>query len=376
MAKILFIQPAFAHYRWKLFDLLHNRHEVTFVFLANKSGYPSSKGPNNEWISIYLNRRVNRFWLFNLAGLIVKLKPEVIITSNNGSYQSIIAGIAGRLIGIPVILWSIAWQYKKAWNRKPWWKKVIHISRRELTNITANAVVAGGTKSYKFNRKLVQDKKPVFMAYQSIEDMTHATNPLADEVIKLKNSFSCNTNILYFSRIIHWKGLDYLIRAFSQMEAQYTNIKLHIAGDGPFRNICERLAKELQIKSIEFYGSVENEKAWMYYYLADVFVLPHSGSSSESWGLVLNEAASMGLPIVTTDAAGAAEDLVRNGINGYIVEAGNEIALKNALISLLDDNTKRVKMGRESRRLFEEINSYSKMTEGFEEAIQYVNKRS
>ena len=372
MAKILFIQPAFAHYRLQLFDLLHEHHEVIFVFLTNKSRYPSSKVPNSDWTTVYLNRKVNPFWMLNLAKLIVKVRPEVIVTSNNGSNQSIVAGITGRILGIPVILWSILWNYERAWNKKPLWKKVIKDTKIKLTSSTAMATVAGGIKSCKYNKKLVKGKKPIFIAYQSIGDLAKEIDPLSNEVNDLRSSFNERINILYFSKIIPLKGLDYLIRAFSQIEAQYSDVKLHIAGDGYFRHHCEQLANELQIKSIQFYGSVENEKAWMYYYLADIFVLPNSGTFMEGWGLVINEAASMGLPIVTTDAAGAAEDLVIDGINGYIVEAGKQNSLKKALINLIDDNSGRIKMGLESRRLFEKINSYTKMAEGFEEAIRYI----
>ena len=372
MAKILFIQPAFAHYRFKLFELLHKRHEITFVFLANKSRYPSSTVPNSEWATVYLNRKVNPFWMFDLARLIMKIKPEIVITSNNGSYQSIVAGISGRLLDIPVILWSEAWYYKKSWKRKSWWKKPFNIMMVNLTSLTAKAIVAGGSKSYKYNNKLVRGKKPVFLAFQSTVDFAQGVNSLSNEVIELKNSFNGEINILYFSKIIPLKGLDFLIRAFSQIESHYSNIKLHIVGDGSFRNHCEQLARELQIKSIQFYGSVENERAWTYYYLADIFVLPHSGTLIEGWGLVINEAASMGLPIITTDAAGAAEDLVVDGVNGYVVEAGNQSALKNALISLISDKSQRINMGKQSRLLFEKINDYSKMANGFEKAITYI----
>jgi glycosyltransferase involved in cell wall biosynthesis len=67
-----------------------------------------------------------------------------------------------------------------------------------------------------------------------------------------------------------------------------------------------------------------------------VFVLPsRAGRIAEPWGLVLNEAASAGLPIVTTDEVGAAGDLIRDGDTGRIVTGGDPQALAEAIAVLL-----------------------------------------
>ena len=116
-----------------------------------------------------------------------------------------------------------------------------------------------------------------------------------------------------------------------------------------------------------------SEEAWKYYSVADIFVLPDGGKGGiDGWGLVINEAASMNLPIVTTYAVGAADDLVINGLNGYVVQPGNISGLHNALEKLIKDKALRTQMGKESRRLFESINDYKKMYHGFHEAIKHV----
>jgi glycosyltransferase involved in cell wall biosynthesis len=79
---------------------------------------------------------------------------------------------------------------------------------------------------------------------------------------------------------------------------------------------------------------------------ADVFVLP---SLSEPWGMVLNEAAAAGLPLVATDAAGAAHELIDEGQNGFMVPAGDEGALAGALRRLASDETLRMAAGAHSR---------------------------
>ena len=82
----------------------------------------------------------------------------------------------------------------------------------------------------------------------------------------------------------------------------------------------------------------------------------------------------MGKPIVTTDAVGAAYDLVKPRQNGYIVRNGDVDALYNAIKTLLSDDERIKTMGLNSRRIFEQFNDYGKMYDGFRNAISYAKK--
>jgi glycosyltransferase involved in cell wall biosynthesis len=370
-AKVLFIQPGYAHYRYSLFDLLNKNHDVTFVFIRNKTIYPSRLPPNPEWNMLFLNRENNPFWVLKLAKHIFTLKPQVIITAINGSYQTIASLIVGKILKIPVILWSLSWDTSRFRSSYSYWRNFQRDIRVKWSAKNANAIVVAGTKSREFNERISPRGKPIFTAYQSTEDHflmteveTHSTG---------RKTRSDKITILYLSRIVESKGLDVLIRAFSEIEKNHKHVTLVVAGNGPFRNYCEILAKHLMVKSISFYGDIPNEDAWNIYEKADIFVLPCSGrNGTEAWGLVINEAASMSLPVITTDAVGAVGDLVKDGINGYVVKAGVPAELRLAIEALINDKAKRERMGKKSRKLFESINSYKKMYDGFNNAIYSV----
>ena len=74
-------------------------------------------------------------------------------------------------------------------------------------------------------------------------------------------------------------------------------------------------------------------------------------SRSEPWGMVLNEAATAGLPLVATDGVGAAHELIEDGVNGFRVPVGDERALAEALRRLADDAAFRTAAGARSREL-------------------------
>jgi glycosyltransferase involved in cell wall biosynthesis len=94
-------------------------------------------------------------------------------------------------------------------------------------------------------------------------------------------------------------------------------------------------------------GLVEEELA-QHYVDADVFALL---SRHETWGVVVNEAAASGLPLVLSDRVGAAHDLLRDGENGYVVPAGDVGAAAEALSKLAADPDLRRRMGERSREL-------------------------
>jgi glycosyltransferase involved in cell wall biosynthesis len=145
---------------------------------------------------------------------------------------------------------------------------------------------------------------------------------------------------LYVGRLAPEKGLDVLLRAFRDVPAG----SLLLAGSGPQEEELRALADD----RVEFLGQVARENLPALYAQADCLVLP---SRSEPWGMVLNEAAAAGLPLVATDAAGGAYDLIEDGVNGYRVPVEDEAALTEALRKVAADAAWRVGAGQRSREL-------------------------
>lgn len=135
---------------------------------------------------------------------------------------------------------------------------------------------------------------------------------------------------------------------------------------------CESLSKKLGIKNIEFRGAILPGGLSNIYSEADAFVLPSYflRNSYEAWGLVINEAMGMSLPIITTTAVGAAYDLIEEGNNGFVVKENNVEELYEAMNRLLGIDTEEV--GRLSRQIFETKNDYNKMAYGFTQAINHA----
>jgi glycosyltransferase involved in cell wall biosynthesis len=143
--------------------------------------------------------------------------------------------------------------------------------------------------------------------------------------------------ILFLGRLLAFKAPEILVDAFAIVRREIPSFLL-IAGDGPRREPLLRQAQRLGLTDMRITGSeVRGDRQKdLLYSLAGVFVLPSRRARiAEPWGLVLNEAATAGLPIVTTDGVGAAPDLIRDGETGRVVTQGDSRALAEAILGFL-----------------------------------------
>jgi glycosyltransferase involved in cell wall biosynthesis len=140
-------------------------------------------------------------------------------------------------------------------------------------------------------------------------------------------------------RLAHEKGLDTLLEA-----ADGLPVEIILAGTGPEEDRLRRMAGS----NVRFLGQVARDELPALYADADVAVMP---SRSDPWGMVLNEAALAGLPLVSTTAAGAAHELIEDGVNGFRVPPGDPAALRAALVRLVEDDALRAAAGERSREI-------------------------
>ena len=135
--------------------------------------------------------------------------------------------------------------------------------------------------------------------------------------------------VLYAAKFIPVKGCEDLVRAFAA--ARLDGATLVLVGAGPSRDAIERAAAN--VPSVRFAGFVNQSRMPAAYRLGDVFVLP---SHREPWGLAVNEAMNLGLPVIVSDQVGCAPDLVHDE-NGWVFPAGNVDALRRTLVDACSD---------------------------------------
>lgn len=151
--------------------------------------------------------------------------------------------------------------------------------------------------------------------------------------------------ILYAGKLIPRKRPGDLVEAVSQLSSPAS---LVFVGEGVLRQALQRQIARLRLSSARLVGFKNQAELPRYYAMADLFVLP---SAYEPWGIAINEAMCAGLPIVSTHQVAAAADLVREGQNGYLYEAGDVGTLSRLLQQLVSDASLRSRLGNRSLSL-------------------------
>ncbi len=174
-------------------------------------------------------------------------------------------------------------------------------------------------------------------------DVSRFLHPHTQQVASIRRRFP-GPILLFVGRLRYYKGLDYLIQAMARV-----NATLLIIGSGPEAARLGALSYDLGLASkIHFLGDISDALLPAYYQAADLVVLP-STHRSEAFGLVLLEAMAAGKPLVTTELGTGTSWVNQHGVTGLVVPPRDTMALSQAIQELLEDEPKRIAMGKRAR---------------------------
>lgn len=138
--------------------------------------------------------------------------------------------------------------------------------------------------------------------------------------------------VLFVGKMLENKRPLDILHALRILRLNGTDVFGVLVGDGPLRNLLQVKSNEFDVPT-RFIGFQNQTQLPESYVCADLIVLP---SSSETWGLVVNESLACGTPVVVSDAVGCAPDLVYEGKTGAVFPVGNTLALAEALKRVLE----------------------------------------
>ena len=207
--------------------------------------------------------------------------------------------------------------------------------KRLLLSAFHGAIVGGGTRHIAYARFLGFRRRMVLPGYDTVgldRIRAEARQPLAP----LGTAYA-NRHFIYVGRFVAKKNLSGLIEGYGQYVAQAgpTARRLRLVGSGPLeqdlRNQIARLGLAKKVDILGFQSSQEVSRL-----LAESLALILI-SKVEQWGLVVNEALAVGLPVIVSNQVGSREVLVRNLTNGFVIGHNQTAALCAAMRELADD---------------------------------------
>lgn len=240
-----------------------------------------------------------------------------------------------------------------------------------------SSALVGGRRHAEYARMLGIPRAAIFKGYDAVDNDYFRTASAAAraEATALRSSLGLPKRYwLTSSRFVPVKNLDGLLRAYALATQRSPDCPdLVICGDGPCRKSLVQLAGELNIATrLHWPGFVQYPDLPKYYALAEVFIL---ASTTEPWGLVVNEAMACGLPVWVSSRCGCTDELVHDGRNGLTFEPEPPESIADALLKIPTSPLVLDEMGHYSQRLVENC-STRVFGEGLLEAARMALARS
>ncbi len=206
--------------------------------------------------------------------------------------------------------------------------------KRRIVDLYSTALV-GGQRHIDYLVNLGMPRERIFTGYDVVDSAYFAekAREARSQRANLRSQFRLPENyFLASARFIPKKNLLTLIRAYGRyyQGARSSPWDMVLLGDGPLKpDIC-RLISELQLESrVHLPGFKQYDELPVYYALANAFV---HASTSEQWGLVVNEALASGLPVIVSNRCGCVPELVQD--NGFTFDPSNQDDLTQRMFEI------------------------------------------
>jgi 1,2-diacylglycerol 3-alpha-glucosyltransferase len=266
--------------------------------------------------------------------------PDVVAVNGWNDFGSLIAANCCIRRGIPMVVMS---ESARQDEHRTWWKEMV----KTWIVGTHSAALVGGQRHVDYLIKLGMPVERIFTGYDVVDNSYFArrTAEIRNSELEVRKKYGLPENYFLASgRFIEKKNLPKLIEAYadyvraSQVAGNVVR-DLVLLGDGPLRATLNSRVSTLNLhQHVHLPGFKQYTEVPVYYGLAKAFV---HASTSEQWGLVVNEAVASGLPVIVSERCGCAPELVNR--NGFSFDPYDKHALAGRLsemASLSDDERK------------------------------------
>ena len=255
---------------------------------------------------------LNKDLMGKLDECLLAINPDCICISGWGMAIGQLMQLWAVRHQIPTVVFSESTAYdmtRSAW--KEWIKK-------KLVRASSAALV-GGHPHAEYIQQLGMPADSVFLGH-NVVDSSHFSAPASARPSHLPPVLEQEPYLLVCTRFGQKKNIPFLVRAFAayQRKCEEDSVKgfrLVVAGDGDLREEIEKAIESENMGSrVDMLGAVDyNSLPWLYQN-AEAFV---HASTTEQWGLVVNEAMAARVPVLISSRCGCAPDLVLDGENGF-----------------------------------------------------------
>jgi glycogen(starch) synthase len=225
--------------------------------------------------------------------------------------------------------------------------RTIHSVERWLAREAVRVVVCSDYMKWEVGRLLDLPAERTDVVHNGVDVLRWHARPRAVAAARHRFAGTDAPLVSYAGRLVYEKGVQHLIAALPQLRQRHPELRIVIAGDGPYRGELEGAAAALGLDgAVTFAGFLGGHDLTALMGASDCYVVP---SIYEPFGMVALEAAAVGTPVAVADTGGLAE-IVEHGVTGVKFGAQDPTALADAVSALLGDREHARTMARRARR--------------------------
>jgi glycogen(starch) synthase len=225
--------------------------------------------------------------------------------------------------------------------------RTIHGVERWLAREAVRVVVCSDYMKWEVGRLLDLPAERTDVVHNGVDVLRWHARPRAVAAARHRFAGTDAPLVSYAGRLVYEKGVQHLIAALPRLREHHPELRIVIAGDGPYRAELEGAAAALGLDgAVTFAGFLGGHDLTALMGASDCYVVP---SIYEPFGMVALEAAAVGTPVAVADTGGLAE-IVEHGVTGVKFGAQDPAALADAVSALLGDREHARTMARRARR--------------------------
>jgi len=311
---VVYLTNVPAPYRERMHELLEEENDYKYSVI-----YCTKLEPNRTWKLEYGNypkyflseaSRTFKHNNLNVWKLLKSLNPDVLIIT--GFNPTMLYGFIWSLLNNKRFLVSLDGTYD---SEKEY--SLLHKLVRKIVFRFTDAFLGPSNGSSQLFRSYGVKPSAIFKSSLCVDNSKFEVSDIREREF----------DIMFSGQMIARKMPHFFVDVAIKLKAKYPSLRILMVGDGPQKE--EILSKLTDNKiSFLFTGFLDQQSLFPYYSKSKLFLFP---TLHDPWGIVANEACASGTPVITCSNAGAADDLVLNNINGYILPLEVDIWVENIL---------------------------------------------
>ncbi|MGJ3247556.1 MAG: glycosyltransferase family 4 protein [Elainellaceae cyanobacterium] len=273
--------------------------------------------------------------------------PDVLVVNGWNDFGSLTSLSVGRKMRIPLVVMSESTRHDMQRN------SLKEYLKRRILKLCSSTLV-GGHSHKEYLMQLGVSEENIFLGYDAVDNtyFTQGAAQFRQQSQKLRSQLRLPEHFFLASaRFVDKKNLFRLVQAYAQYHAQTKTEPWHLVllGDGALRPALQSQIDQLQQSEfIHLPGFKHYDELPAYYGLANCFV---HASTTEQWGLVVNEAMASELPVLVSSHCGCTPNLVEEGRNGYTFDPYDINQLTDLMFKISSGQCDLAAMGQASREI-------------------------